>query len=688
MRFTRAALALVLVLASAASVFAVATLRADNAPRMRALIIAISAYDRARGYAPLNAANDVPRIRGALELHGFDSTAIQLIADQQATRAGILAALRQLVNESQPGDVVVIHYSGHGDRLTDDNTDELDGLDELLVPVDAPYDTAGIRTGSYRGQLHIRDDELAPLLESLRAKVYSPTQPGSVTLFIDACFSGTVTRGEYELPARGAPVPLGPPASNTRGGGGSDQGSGAGELVAGRNESNLAPMVVLSATRQDQLARETRDVDAKRTPLGAFSLALSRVLARSNAGVTYRAVMHQVAAEIDAMGYSQRPQLEGDLDAVLFSGRSVPQKPYHTIRDVRGDTLVRIRAGSVVGVLEGAQISFFPVGTRNPDSAGVPAIARGLVRRASETVSDVIVPAGSDTAKVRNSWAFVTRASMGDVRVRVKIERNVTAPQRAAIAKAVSSIGLVQLVDSLPDLVIGNDAQARAAGPVIRAAQTNALIASGLPAAPAALTGEIEDRITTYARGRFLKERVQMKDPRIDVRLDLVPVKHIYNANDECEKSEPLPAGARTSRGGEWELRADDGFVLRVKNTGRDAAYVTILYIMPNGKIFQLFPNREHSQESNYLEPGRDHQISLCYTPDTTPGAHTIKMFATREPVNFEPVLSRGGTRSPSDNPLEQLLGDALGARDPGTAAPARGTGTTSSLLLHIVSGQ
>ena len=81
--------------------------------------------------------------------------------------------------------------------------------------------------------------ELAPLLESLRAKVYCPTLPGSVTLFIDACFSGTVTRGEYELPARGAPVPLGPPASNTRGGGGSDQGSGAGELVAGRNESRI-----------------------------------------------------------------------------------------------------------------------------------------------------------------------------------------------------------------------------------------------------------------------------------------------------------------------------------------------------------------------------------------------------------------------------------------------------------------
>jgi hypothetical protein len=81
------------------------------------------------------------------------------VQDQQATRDGILDALRKLVSESQPGDVVVIHYSGHGDRLTDDNADELDGLDELLVPVDAPYDTAGIRSGSYRGERHIRDDD-------------------------------------------------------------------------------------------------------------------------------------------------------------------------------------------------------------------------------------------------------------------------------------------------------------------------------------------------------------------------------------------------------------------------------------------------------------------------------------------------------------------------------------------------
>lgn len=691
MKFRKLSLRLTVAAVMITAAAAVASSRPAKlrAVRMRALVVAVSAYDEKLGYRPLNSLNDVPRIRATLELHGFDSANIKVVTDRDATREGILSALRALVNESAAGDVVVIHYSGHGDRLTDNNGDEIDGLDELLVPIDAPYDTTAVRKGLYNGERHIRDDDLAPLLQQLRAKVYDATQTGSVTLLVDACFSGTITRGDYELPSRGTVEPLGKPASNTRGDG-KDEGSGAGELARGNDAGNLAPMVVMSAARQDQTARETRDVDAKRTPLGVFTLAFSRVLARSDAHVTYRAVMHQVAAEIDAMGYSQRPQLEGDIDALLFSARSVPQKPYYTIRDFRNDSTVRIRGGNVVGVMEGAEITFYPVGTRNPDSAATSAIAKGVVRRANEVSAEIAVPLKTDTARLRNSWAFVTRASMGDVRVRVKIENTLAAPQRTALKKSLAQLGIVQLVDSIPDIVIDTGAEpvSRGARPVaVRSAYTNEVIAGPLPVNEK-LDSIIEQRVTTYARGRFVKERVQMKDPRISVQMDLLPARHIFDSDGACEKSEVLPAGTRKSRSGEIELQPDDGFVLQVKNNGQDAAYVSILYIMPNGKIFQLFPNKEHSNESNHLEPGREHRISLCYSPDSTPGAHTIKLFATREPVNFEPVLERGGTRSGGDNPLERLLGEAVGSRDPGTKAPARGTGTTTSLLLHVVPKQ
>ena len=55
-----------------------------------------------------------------------------------ADRAGILAALDWLIEVSAADDVVVLHYSGHGDQLTDNDGDELDGYDEVLVPYGAP----------------------------------------------------------------------------------------------------------------------------------------------------------------------------------------------------------------------------------------------------------------------------------------------------------------------------------------------------------------------------------------------------------------------------------------------------------------------------------------------------------------------------------------------------------------------
>ena len=60
------------------------------------------------------------------------------------TRANIIAAFHWLVQGAQSGDSLFVHYSGHGgsQRDTDPNTDEVDGMDETLIPVD--YEKAGV----------------------------------------------------------------------------------------------------------------------------------------------------------------------------------------------------------------------------------------------------------------------------------------------------------------------------------------------------------------------------------------------------------------------------------------------------------------------------------------------------------------------------------------------------------------
>lgn len=47
-----------------------------------------------------------------------------------------MRAFEWVVRESQPGDTVWIHYSGHGGRVEDQDGDEDDGYDETLIPVD------------------------------------------------------------------------------------------------------------------------------------------------------------------------------------------------------------------------------------------------------------------------------------------------------------------------------------------------------------------------------------------------------------------------------------------------------------------------------------------------------------------------------------------------------------------------
>ncbi|KAF9807954.1 hypothetical protein IEO21_07989 [Rhodonia placenta] len=54
----------------------------------------------------------------------------------QPTRANIIDAMRWLVRDAQPHDSLFLHYSGHGGQTKDLDGDEVDGLDEVIFPVD------------------------------------------------------------------------------------------------------------------------------------------------------------------------------------------------------------------------------------------------------------------------------------------------------------------------------------------------------------------------------------------------------------------------------------------------------------------------------------------------------------------------------------------------------------------------
>lgn len=162
----------------------------------RALLIGIDMYDRDPRIPPLGGTvNDVRSMFQMLtDIAQYQTSEIATLTDAEATYANIIATFESwLINDTRPGDRVFLHYSGHGSQAPDDNGDEQDHLDEVLIPVDAYVDEDNVLRNA------IRDDEIGHLLDQLSDR--------KVTLVIDSCFSGTITRAMGLKPDNGIRTP-------------------------------------------------------------------------------------------------------------------------------------------------------------------------------------------------------------------------------------------------------------------------------------------------------------------------------------------------------------------------------------------------------------------------------------------------------------------------------------------------
>ena len=163
-----------------------------NAVTKRALVIGIGAYPEGSGWAKINGDKDIPVVQDFLVANGFVKQNIVTLANQQATCAAITREVENLIAKSQKGDVVYIHFSGHGQQVTDVHGDEEDGFDEAWIPFDAQF---AYSKGKYEGQNHILDDQLNGWLRQIRAKI---GKEGKLTVVADACHSGGGSRAEED----------------------------------------------------------------------------------------------------------------------------------------------------------------------------------------------------------------------------------------------------------------------------------------------------------------------------------------------------------------------------------------------------------------------------------------------------------------------------------------------------------
>ena len=178
-----------------------------SAQTKRALIIGLG-EQQDKAWNKINGDKDVPLVQGMLKSAGFKS--VMTLVNRQATKIGIVGAFKRLTVSCKQGDVVYIHYSGHGHQMTDVHNDEKDGLDECWIPYDA-YRKA---SATYHGEKHLTDDELNVYLNAIRHKIGAK---GKLLVVIDACHSGDGTRGDNDEVVRGVEDTLVVDSLNGRG---------------------------------------------------------------------------------------------------------------------------------------------------------------------------------------------------------------------------------------------------------------------------------------------------------------------------------------------------------------------------------------------------------------------------------------------------------------------------------------
>lgn len=279
------------------------------------------------------------------------------------TLAAIRAAFADLTAKVQPGDFVYLHFSGHGTQApAQDPASELDGLDELFLPVDiGPWSN---QVGAVENALV--DDEIGALIDGLRGK------GANVWAVFDSCHSGTVTRSldgpEDEVRTRQLPpeaLGIDPEAVEpTRSIG--DPRAPEAPFDAGEGEGSF---VAFFAAQTNEVTPEKNLPKGKpgRKPQGVFTWTLMEVLAEYPQA-TYSQIGQEVLRRYAVKNLARStPLFEGDLDQVAFSGTGGARVAQWQA-EATGAGLV-IPAGSLHGLTEGEVLAVLASAADADDAA-------------------------------------------------------------------------------------------------------------------------------------------------------------------------------------------------------------------------------------------------------------------------------------------------------------------------------
>lgn len=314
--------------------------------------------------------------------------------DERPTYASIVAAWRRVMEAAAPGDVVYIHYAGHGGRsATLFPALKSNGLDESIAPCDI-NDRA---TGRY-----LRDVEIAVLLKQMAARGLL------TTLVLDSCHSGSATRGVEAQARRGDTEDWIP----------RDAESADNSAVASRAELEAMAAHLASSARGidetwridpgGEVSSLTTVIAACRAHESAYEYAVDgttrvgvlthfwlEALRQRGAAMTYRTAYRQVFAQVQGVFKEQAPLLLGASDRLVLGTSTLAQPASIAVLEVHGDQV--LLAAGASGLLQvGTRLAVIP-GELLPELVDLPQLTQIEVTAVEATTSRARVVA--DTGK-------------------------------------------------------------------------------------------------------------------------------------------------------------------------------------------------------------------------------------------------------------------------------------------------
>ncbi len=569
------------------------------------LIIAVGNYPAAGGWQAISSKNDIIHVNEALIAIGFLPKNISIIVDEQATRDGIVASIKALTDKLTQGDIIYIHFSGHGQQVLDDSGDEIDQLDEAIVPYDSPMK---FKKGVYEGERLLRDDTIGELTNKIRTKCGIK---GQLILVLDSCHSGTGVRGMGK--ARGTATIMAPESFtqvNT---------AETSMTIAKTKEKNLAPMACFYGASARELNYETMDNQAR--PVGSLTYALTSVLANLKTESTFGEIFAKVKLKMKVLAPRQNPQWEGPDNIQVFGGQINSVKDYYKIASINKNT-IKAEVGTLSDVFAGSIVELYSNDKKK-------AICRGEVTTAM--LSNSVITTDVPVEMGENELLTIKVISKAYPALKVSIASKLSA--KSVWSKTVQellSMPLVAPVESSAELFF---AECKDDHCLQLATGDGTILAEKIydEANLVAMKKDMELAIRSYAQGNFLRSYESQNTP-YDFSVELIPV--------DCATGIVLPQNSSV------DLQVKEGSCVKFKitNNGISGAYISLIDIQPDNGLNIILPDlkNDRSPEEYYVKAGQ------TFTSDSQMigepyGNEAIKLIASKTSQDLSGIISNQG---------------------------------------------